>query len=202
MTIPEGVTYIGQAAFYFTTMTSVSLPSTLTYIGGWSFQDCDGLESIGIPNGVTYIGDYAFSFCDNLSRVTIPASVTEIGEKAFNGNEKLNVVVSYITKPKAISDDVFMNISDFTNAKLYVPFGTKAIYEDNDGWKNFKNIVELNAIEGDVTGDGNVSKEDIKEVESVILEPSEDYNPNMDVNHDGVVNVVDIVITNNIINNQ
>lgn len=202
LTIPEGVTYIGQAAFYFTTMTSVSLPSTLTYIGGWSFQDCDGLESIGIPNGVTYIGDYAFSFCDNLSRVTIPASVTEIGEKAFNGNEKLNVVVSYITKPKAISDDVFMNKSDFTNAKLYVPFGTKAIYEDTDGWKNFKNIVELNAIEGDVTGDGNVSKEDIKEVESVILEPSEDYNPNMDVNHDGVVNVVDIVITNNIINNQ
>lgn len=202
LTIPEGVTYIGQAALYFTTMTSVSLPSTLTYIGGWSFQDCDGLESIGIPNGVTYIGDYAFSFCDNLSRVTIPASVTEIGEKAFNGNEKLNVVVSYITKPKAISDDVFMNKSDFTNAKLYVPFGTKAIYEDTDGWKNFKNIVELNAIEGDVTGDGNVSKEDIKEVESVILEPSEDYNPNMDVNHDGVVNVVDIVITNNIINNQ
>lgn len=200
LTIPEGVTNIGQAAFYHTTMKSVSLPSTLIYIGGWSFQDCDGLESIGIPNGVTYIGDYAFSFCDNLNVVTIPASVTQIGEKAFNGNDNLNVVVSYITEPNAIADDVFMNNNDFTNATLYVPFGTKAIYEATDGWKNFKNIVELNAKVGDVTGDGNVSKDDIKEVETVILEPSEEFNPNMDVNHDGVVNVADIVITNNIIN--
>lgn len=206
--IPEGVTYIGQSAFVSATMSSISLPSTLTYIGGLSFQNCNGIESVAIPEGVTYIGNYAFSFCDKLNRVTIPASVTEIGEKAFIGSIQLKTIVSYITEPCAISDNVFM-INDLDdgnnsliNATLYVPFGTKTIYESTDGWKNFKNIVELNAIVGDVTGDGEVTKEDITEVETEILEPSEEFNPNKDVNRDGVVNVADIVEGNNIRNSR
>ena len=140
--------------------------------------------------------------------MTIPASVTEIGEKAFIGSIQLKTIVSYITEPCAISDNVFM-INDLDdgnnsliNATLYVPFGTKTIYESTDGWKNFKNIVELNAIVGDVTGDGEVTKEDITEVETEILAPSEDFNPNKDVNRDGVVNVADIVEGNNIRNSR
>lgn len=206
--IPEGVTYIGQSAFVSATMSSISLPSTLTYIGGLSFQNCNGIESVAIPEGVTYIGNYAFSFCDKLNRVTIPASVTEIGEKAFIGSTQLKTIVSYLTEPCAIADNVFMvnDLDDgnnsLINATLYVPFGSKTIYENTDGWKNFKNIVELNATVGDVTGDGEVTKEDITEVETEILEPSAVFDPNKDVNRDGVVNVADIVEGNNIRNSQ
>ena len=60
----------------------------------------------------------------------------------------------------------------------------------------------MNATVGDVTGDGEVTKEDITEVETEILEPSEDFNPNKDVNRDGVVNVADIVEGNNIRNSR
>ncbi len=147
--IPEGVTYIDRSAFVSTTMSSVSLPSTLTYIGGWSFQDCDNIESIDIPDGVTSIGDYAFSFCDNLKSVSIPKSVTEIGEKAFIGDTKLESVVSQISQPFAISKNVFISedmddgVEELIDATLYVPYGTKTIYETTDGWKEFKNIVEM-----------------------------------------------------------
>ena len=85
------------------------------------------------------------------------------------------------------------------NVELYVPFGTKTIYENTNGWKNFKNIVEMNATVGDVTGDGEVTKEDITDVEAEIINPSEEYDPNKDVNHDGVVNVADIVELNNLL---
>ena len=122
----------------------------------------------------------------------------------------LKTVVSYIESPEAVYRNIFNNSYDGAtrefilndNVELYVPFGKKTIYENTNGWKNFKNIVELNATVGDVTGDGEVTKEDITEVETEILEPSEDFDPNKDVNRDGVVNVADIVKSNNIRNSQ
>jgi len=44
---------------------------------------------------------------------------------------------------------------DFENATLYVPFGTKALYEVTDGWKEFKNIVEMTPY--DVLDDNTVA---------------------------------------------
>ena len=45
-------------------------------------------------------------------------------------------------------------LNSFSSATLYVPAGTKALYEATDGWKNFKNIVEMGAQELDPVGDG------------------------------------------------
>ena len=64
-------------------LTSVKLPSTLTFIGAEAFEDCFALTSITIPAGVTVIGKEAFSGCSALTSITIPASVTSIGGDAF-----------------------------------------------------------------------------------------------------------------------
>lgn len=70
MTIPEGVTTIGEYAFYC----------------------CTGLASVTIPEGVTTIGEFAFSNCTGLRSVTIPGSVTAIGSFAFMNCEKLATI--------------------------------------------------------------------------------------------------------------
>ena len=46
-----------------TGLTSVSIPNSVTTIGGYAFENCTGLTSISIPNSVTIIGEYAFSGC-------------------------------------------------------------------------------------------------------------------------------------------
>ena len=56
---------------------------SVTSIGNYAFQGCNGLTSITIPDSVTSIGDYAFSGCSGLTSVTIPDSVTSIGYRAF-----------------------------------------------------------------------------------------------------------------------
>ena len=67
---------------YIKGITSVSLPSGLTYIGAYAFEDCTKLTSITIPNGVTGIGSHAFD-SSGLTSITIPSSVTSIGYSAF-----------------------------------------------------------------------------------------------------------------------
>jgi len=49
-----------------------------------AFNGCTSLSSITIPNSMTSIGRSAFSGCTSLSYITIPNSVTSIGEGAFN----------------------------------------------------------------------------------------------------------------------
>ena len=78
------VTSIGSEAFHSvsSSLTSVSLPNTLTSIGSGAFDACTSLTSFTIPNGVTSIGGSAFTG-SGLTSVTIPNSVTNIGAGAF-----------------------------------------------------------------------------------------------------------------------
>jgi hypothetical protein len=80
--ISNSVTSIGDDAFYYSSLTSVTIPDSTTSIGGEAFYECSGLTNVTIGNSVTSIGDYAF-FGSGLTRVTIPASVTSIGYFAF-----------------------------------------------------------------------------------------------------------------------
>ena len=84
--IPEGVTTIGDLAFYQCSgLTSINIPEGVTTIGEETFYDCSGLTSINIPEGVTTIGEGAFSGCSGLTSIIIPESVTFIGTGAFGG---------------------------------------------------------------------------------------------------------------------
>ena len=84
ITIPDSVTSIGNNAFYkCTSLTSVVIPSSVTSIGEYAFNYCSSLTSVVIGDSVTSIGEHAFWHCTSLTSVTIPNSVTSIGNWAF-----------------------------------------------------------------------------------------------------------------------
>ena len=84
ITIPDSVTSIGDSAFdSCTVLTNITIPDSVTSIGNFVFHFCTSLTSITIPDSVTSIGDYTFFYCTSLGSVTIPGSVTSIGANAF-----------------------------------------------------------------------------------------------------------------------
>lgn len=81
--IPSTVDTI-NGAFRYYSLTSVTIPNSVTTIGYDAFSGCIGLTSVTIPTSVTSIGDNAFSSCSGLTSITIPNSVTSIGGGAFS----------------------------------------------------------------------------------------------------------------------
>ena len=100
-TIPDTVTTIGDSAFEgCTCLTNVTIPESVTSIGNGVFYNCRGLTTFTIPDTVTTIGDSAFEGCTGLTSATIPNSVTSIGYSAFEGCTGLTSV----TIPNSVTD--------------------------------------------------------------------------------------------------
>ena len=93
ITIPDSVTTIGDFTFYgCQSLTSITIPDSVTTIGGGTFYECSSLTSITIPDSVTTIGDDTFYECSSLTSITIPDSVTSIGYRAFSGCSSLTSI--------------------------------------------------------------------------------------------------------------
>ena len=63
---------------------NTTIPEGVTSIGDEAFWRCSGLTSISIPKGVTSVGNNAFDGCSGLTSIIIPESVTNIGYSAFS----------------------------------------------------------------------------------------------------------------------
>lgn len=84
ITLPDSVTIIGDNAFDgCTNLSTITLPDRVTKIGGQAFYNCSSLENISFSDCITNIGDYAFMGCSNLSSVVLPDSITTLGEEIF-----------------------------------------------------------------------------------------------------------------------
>ena len=83
---------IGRAAFYDSSVTSVTIPDSVTFISDLAFANCSNLTNISIPNSVTSIGSSAFEYCTSLKSITLPSSLRTISQALFFDCSQLTTI--------------------------------------------------------------------------------------------------------------
>ena len=81
--IPEGVTDIGEVAFFgCTNLKSVLFPESLRMIREEAFGET-ALEEAILPSGLELIEEKAFFSCESLRKIEVPGKDTVVGSDAF-----------------------------------------------------------------------------------------------------------------------
>ena len=98
-------------------MTSINIPSSVTWIGYYAFNGCSALKSINIPSSVTCIEHDAFSGCSALTSINIPSSVTSIEWNAFSGCSALKSI-NIPSSVTSIEWNAFQGCSSLTSINI------------------------------------------------------------------------------------
>ncbi len=135
--ILAGTRMIADGAFFYcSSLTSVTIPTSVTSIADETFNLCSSLASVIITEGVTSIGDAAFYQCTNLIELTVLATI-----------------------PPIVSSSSFYDVD--RSIPLYVPAASIEAYRTADVWKEFTNILPLEVLthkqlEIMITGNGTI----------------------------------------------
>ena len=76
------VTDIQANCFLYSDVEEVTIPESITYIGGGAFRECKNLEQIVLPSHLEELGNHAFMY-SGIQEIILPQTVKEIGEEAF-----------------------------------------------------------------------------------------------------------------------
>ena len=77
---------IELAAFQYSTIKSIEIPSGVTSISERAFSQCSKLESVTITNNVTNIGSYAFGDCESLITINYEGTMEQWESIEFGEN--------------------------------------------------------------------------------------------------------------------
>ena len=149
ITIPSSVTSIGASAFQgMTGLTSITIPSSVKSIGDSAFQGMTGLTSITIPSSVTSIGASAFQDMTGLTSITIPSSVTSIPNSAFQGAIGLTSI-SIPSSVTSIGASAFQGMTGLTSITIpssVTSIGVSAFYGSGITSVTFETTTLLNNL--------------------------------------------------------
>lgn len=163
--IPEGVTTIGDLAFFGCAhLTGITIPESVTSIGIDVFAGCNNLTSMTFPArfangaydfirhesltnitiyGEGVIGAEAFSSCENLESVTILEGVTAIDDRAFEYCSNLRTI-SIADTVTEIGESAFAECRNLT--EIVIPEAVAEI--GNGAFNGCERLTTVNIPEG------------------------------------------------------
>ncbi len=162
--LPESITTIGRELFAYSGLSKFTFPSKLEYVGDKMFYYCKQLREISIPETIKRIEEYAFRECISLTSVTLPSSITEIPTGTFVSCSNIESIVL----PESLkSVDGFAACTNLK--KVNIPASVETI-----GAGAFSGCTSLNEIElpDSLLEIGNKAFYNCKAIESMDLPKS------------------------------
>ena len=156
----NAVTSIGERAFYYSNLQSISLPASLNDLGSYAFGYCSALTgSVTLPSGITEIPPYLF-YGTALTEVILHDAVTSIGANAFTGTDLQSIRLpasltalgagafentSYLATVRLDGAAPSLGVDAFLEAgrevaggtRFYIQYEQQASYQNSADWSGF-----------------------------------------------------------------
>lgn len=145
VTLPESVTSIGDYAFDSCEgIKKVTMPGVKS-IGHWAFRNCYELESLDFSDKLESIGNYCFDKILKITSITLPETTTNLGGYAFEGNPQITTVTCKAVTPPAVKrgyldgEEIYtiFDDTDYGDRVLFVPEESINAYKSALGWHHF-----------------------------------------------------------------
>ena len=109
---------IGDWAFIWAGISTISLPETLNSIGTYTFYKASLSGTVALPDSLTQLGASAFSGCEKVEAIQIGSGLTDIPKDAFDGCKPKTITVNNrredVTIPKIDGVTVTYTIPSLT----------------------------------------------------------------------------------------
>ena len=143
---------IGDWAFVWAGISTISLPETLKSIGSCTFYAASLSGTVALPDSLTQLGASAFSGCEKVEAIQIGSGLTDIPKDAFDG-----------CKPKTITvnnrrEDVHIPEIDGVTVTYTIP----SLTADNDKVSNAEGALSLQQAVDQANGTPVTIEKDIR----------------------------------------
>ena len=143
---------IGDWAFIWAGISTISLPETLKSIGTYTFYKASLSGTVALPDSLTQLGASAFSGCEKVEAIQIGSGLTDIPKDAFDG-----------CKPKTITvnnrrEDVHIPEIDGVTVTYTIP----SLTADNDKVSNAEGALSLQEAVDQANGTPVTIEKDIR----------------------------------------
>lgn len=143
---------IGDWAFIWAGISTISLPETLNSIGTYMFYKASLSGTVALPDSLTQLGASAFSGCEKVEAIQIGSGLTDIPKDAFDG-----------CKPKTITvnnrrEDVTIPEIDGVTVTYTIP----SLTADNDKVSNAEGALSLQQAVNQANGTPVTIEKDIR----------------------------------------
>lgn len=143
---------IGDWAFIWAGISTISLPETLNSIGTYTFYKASLSGTVALPDSLTQLGASAFSGCEKVEAIQIGSGLTDIPKDAFDG-----------CKPKTITvnnrrEDVHIPEIDGVTVTYTIP----SLTADDDKVSNAEGALSLQQAVNQANGTPVTIEKDIR----------------------------------------
>ncbi|KAL7714331.1 hypothetical protein QTN25_008109 [Entamoeba marina] len=120
ITLPTSLTHLCDYCFNnYIKLRTIIIPTSIKTIPSYCFNSCHLLTNVSLPSTLTSIKKYAFSNCDVLESIIIPKSVVKIKEYAFNNCYSLKTI-TLPTTITSVGNKCFKNC-DSLKTNIHIP---------------------------------------------------------------------------------
>lgn len=144
---------IGDWAFIWADISTISLPETLKSIGTYTFYKASLSGTVALPDSLTQLGASAFSGCEKVEAIQIGSGLTDIPKDAFDGCTNLKTITVNNRR-----EDVTIPKIDGVTVTYTIP----SLTADNDKVSNTEGALSLQQAVDQANGTPVTIEKDIR----------------------------------------